>query len=203
MGNRFLLHRRVDNDPLELGWTYRLGLHGGVDGCLEQCFYPGFANRRTFAGPTTYKRHGTINLFAALEVATGTIRGKTTQTKKRANFQAFMDEIIADQPLERQIHVILDNLSTHKKNDKWLAAHPNVAFHFTPTSASWLNQVEIWFGIFQRKTLRNASFSSINQLIQAIDSFTTTYNKNASPFVWRKREVKGAQLRNTIVNLRN
>jgi transposase len=151
----------------------------------------------------TYKRHGTINLFAALEVATGTIRGKTTQTKKRADFQAFMDEIIADQPLERQIHVILDNLSTHKKHDEWLAAHPNVTFHFTPTSASWLNQVEIWFGIFQRKTLRNASFSSINQLIQAIDSFTTTYNKNASPFVWRKREVKGAQLRNTIVNLRN
>jgi hypothetical protein len=114
-----------------------------------------------------------------------------------------MDEIIADQPPERQIHVILDNLSTHKKNDAWLAAHPNVTFHFTPTSASWLNQVEIWFGIFQRKTLRNASFKSIGQLTQVIDSFTAAYNKNASPFVWRKREVNGAQLRNTIVNLRN
>lgn len=152
---------------------------------------------------STYKRHGTVNLFAALEVATGIIRGKTTQTKKRADFQAFMDEVIADQPAERQIHVILDNLSTHKKNDAWLAAHPNVTFHFTPTSASWLNQVEIWFGIFQRKTLRNASFSSIDQLIGAIRDFTAAYNENAAPFVWRKREVKGSQLRNTIVNLRN
>jgi transposase len=152
---------------------------------------------------STYKRHGTINLFAALEVTTGIIRGKTTQTKKRADFQAFMDDVIADQPLERQIHVILDNLNTHKKNDDWLAAHPNVTFHFTPTSASWLNQVEIWFGIFQRKTLRNASFRSIDQLIKAIRDFTAAYNENAAPFVWRKREVKGSQLRNTIVNLRN
>ena len=152
---------------------------------------------------STYKRHGTVNLFAALEVATGTIRGKTTQTKKRADFQAFMDEVIADQPAGRQIHVILDNLSTHKRNDDWLAEHPNVTFHFTPTSASWLNQVEIWFGIFQRKTLRNASFASIEQLIKAIRDFTAAYNENAAPFVWRKREVRGAQLRNTIVNLRN
>ncbi len=152
---------------------------------------------------SAYKRHGTINLFAALEVATGIIRGKTTQTKKRADFQAFMDEIIADQPPDRQIHVILDNLNTHKKNDDWLAVHPNVTFHFTPTSASWLNQIEIWFGIFQRKTLRNASFGSIDQLINAIGDFTAAYNKNAAPFVWRKREVKGSQLRNTIVNLRN
>jgi len=117
---------------------------------------------------STYKRHGTVNLFAALEVATGTLRGKTTQT-----------------------------------NDDWLAAHPNVTFHFTPTSASWLNQVEIWFGIFQRKTLNNASFGSIEQLTKAIHDFTVAYNANAAPFVWRKREVKGAQLRNTIVNLRN
>lgn len=152
---------------------------------------------------STYKRHGTVNLFAALEVATGIIRGKTTQTKKRADFQAFMDDVIADQPAERQIHVILDNLNTHERNDEWLAAHPNVTFHFTPTSASWLNQVEIWFGIFQRKTLRNASFASIDQLIGAISDFTAAYNENATPFVWRKREVKGSQLRNTIVNLRN
>lgn len=152
---------------------------------------------------STYKRHGTVNLFAALEVATGVIRGKTTQTKKRADFQAFMEEVVADEPADREIHVILDNLNTHKKNDEWLAAHPNVTFHFTPTSASWLNQVEIWFGIFQRKTLRNASFSSVDQLVEAIQKFTAAYNQNAAPFVWRKREVKGAQLRNTIVNLCN
>ena len=152
---------------------------------------------------STYKRHGTVNLFAALEVATGAVRGKTTQTKKRVDFQAFMDEVVEDQPAGRQIHVILDNLSTHKKNDDWLAAHTNVTFHFTPTSASWLNQVEIWFGIFQRKALNNASFGSIEQLTTAIHDFTAAYNANAAPFVWRKREVKGAQLRNTIVNLRN
>lgn len=152
---------------------------------------------------STYKRHGTVNLFAALEVATGVIRSKTTQTKKRADFQAFMEEVIADQPADRQIHVILDNLNTHKKNEEWLSRHPNVTFHFTPTSASWLNQVEIWFGIFQRKTLNNASFGSVEQLTQAIHDFTAAYNENAIPFVWRKREVKGSQLRNTIVNLRN
>lgn len=152
---------------------------------------------------STYKRHGTINLFAALEVATGTIRGKTTQTKKRADFQAFMDEVIVDQPADRQIHVILDNYCTHKKSEEWLAAHPNVTSHFTPTSASWLNQVEIWFGIFQRKALRNATFGSVAQLIDAIRAFTDAYNQNAAPFVWRKREVRGARLRNTIVNLRN
>ena len=152
---------------------------------------------------STYKRHGTVNLFAALEVATGVIRSKTTQTKKRADFQAFMNEVVADQPADRQIHVILDNLNIHKKNEDWLAAHPNVTFHFTPTSASWLNQVEIWFGIFQRKTLNNASFRSIEQLVEAIHAFTAAYNENAAPFVWRKREVRGPQLRNTIINLRN
>jgi transposase len=152
---------------------------------------------------STYKRHGTVNLFAALEVATGVIRRKTTQTKKRADFQAFLDEVIAAQPAGREIHVILDNLNTHKRNDDWLAAHPNVTFHFTPTSASWLNQVGIWFGIFQRKTLSNASFRSTEQLVEAIHAFTVAYNENAAPFVWRKREVRGAQLRNTIVNLRD
>jgi len=152
---------------------------------------------------STYKRHGTVNLFAALEVATGVIRGKTTQTKKRVDFQAFMDDIVAEQPENRQIHVILDNLNTHKKNDDWLAAHPNVTFHFTPTGASWLNQVEIWFGIFQRKALKNASFGGIEQLCQAIHAFTAAYNENAALFVWRKREVRGTQLRNTIVNLCN
>lgn len=152
---------------------------------------------------STYKRHGTINLFAALNVATGTIQSKTTGTKKRPDFQAFMDDIIKDVPADQEIHVILDNYCTHKKNHDWLARHPNVHFHFTPTSASWLNQVEIWFGIFSRKTLSGASFVSTDQLVQAIEAFIVTYNQSASPFVWRKREVKGTQLRNTIANLRN
>jgi len=152
---------------------------------------------------STYKRHGTINLFAALNVATGIIQSKTTATKKRPDFQAFLDDVVADVPPDREVHVILDNYGTHKKNDDWLAAHPNVSFHFTPTSASWLNQVEIWFGIMSRKTLRGASFESTKQLTQAINDFIVTYNDKATPFVWRKREVKGSQLRNTIANLRN
>jgi hypothetical protein len=90
-----------------------------------------------------------------------------------------------------------------QKNEDWLAQHPNVHFHFTPTSASWLNQVEIWFGILARKTLSGASFSIAGQLMQAIEAFVASYNETASPFVWRKREVRGAQLRNTIANLCN
>ena len=152
---------------------------------------------------STYKRCGTVNLFAALNVATGVIQSKVTAVKKRADFQAFMDDIVKDVPDTQEVHVILDNYATHKKNDAWLALHPNVHFHFTPTSASWLNQVEIWFGIFTRKTLRGASFESTEKLTQAIEAFVAHYNKTAAPFVWRKREVKGAQLRNTIANLRN
>jgi transposase len=124
-------------------------------------------------------------------------------TKKRPDFQAFMDEVIADVSEDQQIHAILDHYSTRKKNHDWLAKHPNVHFHFTPTSASWLNQVEIWFGIFSRKTLSGASFASTDQLVEAIQAFISSYNQSASPFKWRKREVKGSQLRNTIVNLCN
>lgn len=152
---------------------------------------------------STYKRHGTINLFAALNVATGTIQSKTTATKKRPDFQAFLNGVIAEVPAGQEIHIILDNYSTHKHNQDWLAEHPSVHFHFTPTSASWLNQVEIWFSIFTRKTLRGASFASTAELVRAIEAFIAAYNPSASPFVWRKREVKGAQLRNTIANLRN
>ena len=111
-----------------------------------------------------------------------------------------MDDIVALYP-DKEIHAVLDNLNTHKRNETWLAAHPNVHFHFTPTSASWLNQVEIWFGILSRKTLSGASFSSTEQLTNSIEAFIANYNETASPFVWRKREVKGSQLRNTISNL--
>jgi len=152
---------------------------------------------------STYKRHGTINLIAALNAATGEVKPKTTQTKKRPDFRAFMEELVADIPGDQQIHVILDNYSTHKKNHDWLAAHPNAHFHLTPTSASWLNQIEIWFGILSRKTLSGASFTSTEEPVKAIEAFIASYNQSASPFVWRKREVKGSQLRNTIVNLCN
>ena len=89
------------------------------------------------------------------------------------------------------------------RNEAWLAAHPNVRFHFTPTSASRLNQVEIWFGILSRKALKNAGFKSVERLRSAIEAFIEAYQSNAKPFVWRKREVRGSQLRNTIMNLCN
>ena len=144
-----------------------------------------------------------MNLFAALNVATGTVKTKTTQTKKRPDFQSFLDDIVADVNPNQEIHVILDNYSTHKKNDNWLKEHPNVFFHFTPTSASWLNQIEIWFGILTRKALRGASFSSTEDIKKAIEDFCEVYHQNAKPFVWKKREVKGSQLKNTIINLCN
>ena len=152
---------------------------------------------------STYKRHGTLNLFAALEVATGVIHGKTTLLKRRLEFLEFMEGLLADLPAHREIHVILDNYCIHKRNEAWLAAHPNVFFHFTPTSASWLNQVEIWFGIFSRKVLRGANFLGVSELRQAIEAYMAAYGPAAKPFVWRKREVRGSQLRNTIVNLCN
>jgi transposase len=150
---------------------------------------------------STYKRNGTLNLFAALNVATGQVKSKTTATKKRPDFQAFMDEVVKDIPPTQEIHVIVDNYSTHKKNGDWLNAHPNVTFHFTPTSASWLNMVEIWLGILTRKALKGASFNSKQELAQAIQDFCDAYNPTAKPFLWRKREVKGSQLRYTIANL--
>ena len=100
--------------------------------------------------------------------------------------------------------MILDNYSTHKNNDDWLAKFAGrVQFHFTPTSASWLNQIEIVFSLLQRKTLNGASFKSREELSKAIAAFIRKHNEHAKPFRWRKREVKGSQLRNTIVNLRN
>ena len=152
---------------------------------------------------STYKRHGTLNLFAALEVATGQVSTAFTELKRREDFLQFMDQVVAETAPAMELHVILDNYGTHKKCDAWLAAHPNVHFHFTPTSASWLNQVEIWFGILSRKALRGLSSTSTVELRQAIEAFIAAYAPNAKPFKWRKREVKGSQLRNTIVNLRN
>jgi transposase len=153
---------------------------------------------------STYKRHGTLNLFAALEVASGLVYTQTTEQKKREDFRAFLDGVLVGLSPSKEIHVILDNYSTHKRNDDWLAKYEGrVQFHFTPTSASWLNQVEIWFSLLSRKTLRGASFQSKDQLRESIAAFVRKHNQNPKPFRWRKREVRGSQLRNTIINLCN
>lgn len=151
---------------------------------------------------STYKRHGTLNLFAALEVASGQVHGKTTEKKRREDFRAFMDEVIAELPVSQEIHVILDNLNTHKKNQDWLGKYDGrVHFHFTPTSASWLNLVEVFFCLLGRKALRGADLKSTEELRTLLEQFIAKHNQTAKPFVWRKREVKGCQLRNTVVNL--
>ncbi len=136
-----------------------------------------------------YKRHGTINLFAALEVSTGLIKTNQYQRRRRKEFLSFMNDVIK-QYEGKQVHVVLDNLSTHKpKHDRWLARHKNVRFHYTPTHASWLNQVEVWFSILTRHALSKTSFTSTDQLIEAIESYCAVYNQKAYPFEWTKEKV--------------
>lgn len=143
-----------------------------------------------------YKRHGTSNLFAALEVATGQITGKHYARKRRREFLDFMNTIVAGYPADTELHVVLDNYRTHKpRDDRWLKMHPNVHFHFTPTHASWLNQVETWFSMLWRHALRGASFTSPKQLRQAIDRYITAYSEWAHPFEWTKSAVYPAKLK--------
>src|SRR5262245_4292509 len=105
-----------------------------------------------------------------------------------------MNRIVAEHP-KRQIHVILDNLNTHKpKNDRWLKRHLNVHFPFTPTRASWLNQIEIWFSILADQSLAGVSFNSVVQLRSHIDAFIEDYNEYAKPFAWTKSEVHQKRL---------
>jgi len=150
-----------------------------------------------------YTRHGTTTLFAALEVTTGLVKTAHYQRRRRREFLDFMNEIVAANP-GRQIHVVLDNLSTHKpKEDRWLKRHSNVHFHFIPTYSSWLNQVECWFSILSRQALRGASFTSPRQLRQAIDDFVAVYNQNAAPFEWKKAVVFPSRPQSKYSNLCN
>jgi len=142
-----------------------------------------------------YKRHGTTTLFAALDVGTGEITGRHYKRRRRVEFLDFMNRIVA-QHEGKDIHVIVDNLSTHKpKRDMWLKRHPNVRFHYTPTHASWLNQIEIWFSILAGKSLKGASFGNVRELVAHIDSFIASYNDNARPFVWTKSAVHQKRLK--------
>lgn len=157
-------------------------------------------NGRALTGQShDYKRHGTSTLFAALEVATGKITAAHTKRRRRIEFLDFMNSIVAAYP-GKDIHVVLDNLNTHKKNERWLKRHPKVSFHFTPTRASWLNQVEIWFSILQGQSLRAASFTAIDQLRQHIDAYIRAYNEDATPFVWTKAKVRQRRFKNRRIS---
>lgn len=156
-------------------------------------------NGRTLTGHShDYKRNGTTTLFAAFEVATGKVKAAHKKRRRRKEFLDFMNDVVAEYP-NQKLEVILDNLNTHKKNEDWLKRHPKVTFHYTPTRASWLNQVEAWFSILQGQSLAGASFTSVEQLKEHIDAFIVTYNETAEPFVWTKskvyqRRVKGRRL---------
>lgn len=150
-----------------------------------------------------YKRHGTTTLFAALDVVTGLVNAGHYKRRRRVEFLDFMNGITAEYP-NQEIHVILDNLNTHKpKNDMWLKRNKNVHFHYTPTSACWLNQIECWFSILSRSALKGASFTSTEQVRKSINDFVEVYNKNAAPFQWTKRKVYQKEYHKKFANLCN
>ena len=133
-----------------------------------------------------YKRHGTTTLFAALNVLTGEVTGRCFERHRHEEFLKFLKVIDAEVPKGQAIHVILDNYSTHKHANvqRWLATHKRFHLHFTPTSSSWLNQVERWFRDLDAKALRRGSFASVPDLIAAIEDYLQAHNAEPVPFVW-------------------
>lgn len=144
---------------------------------------PGLPARQTH----DYRRNGLTSLYAALEVATGTVLGECRARHTGADFLAFLKRVTRAYR-GRALHVILDNSSTHSTPavQAWLAAHPQMHFHFTPTGASWLNMVEAWFSILTRKSVRRGSFDTVRALIRHIERYLAEWNAHPTPFVWTK-----------------
>src|SRR5918992_2419381 len=144
---------------------------------------PGSPERQTF----DYVRHGTTTLFAALEVATGRVTDACAERHRHQEFLAFLKQVAAAYP-RRQLHVVVDNYATHKHPAvrAWLARHPRVHLHFTPTSGSWLNLVEAFFSIITRQALRRGNFPTVADLIAAIQRFIDAWNDRCAPFTWTK-----------------
>jgi putative transposase len=133
-----------------------------------------------------YKRHGTTTLFAALDIASGQILTQCKSRHRHQEFLKFLRHIDTSVPQDLDIHLVIDNYSTHKhaKVRKWLAARPRYHVHYTPTYASWLNQVEIWFNIITQKAIRRGTFRSVKDLVDKIKLFVEQYNANPKPFMW-------------------
>jgi transposase len=144
---------------------------------------PGQPERQTF----DYLRHGTTTLFAALELATGRVTDACTDRHRHQEFGAFLRQVAAAYP-RRELHVVVDNYATHNHPAVrvWLARHPRVHLHFTPTSGSWLNLVEAFFSIITRQALRRGSFPTVADLIAAIERFIAAWNDRCTPFTWTK-----------------
>lgn len=144
---------------------------------------PGQIERRTH----DYTRHGTASLYAAFDIASGEIIGRVTRRHRAKEFLAFLRQIDKAVPEELDVHLVLDNSSTHKTKavQKWLTAHPRFHTHFTPTSASWLNAVEAWFAQLERRALQRGTFASVADLREAIRHFIKVHNvETAKPFRW-------------------
>jgi transposase len=145
---------------------------------------PGIAERRSH----DYVRHGTTSLFAALDVATGKVIGEIHRRHRAEDFKKFLDTIDENVPPNLDVHLILDNLSTHKTPaiKRWFVRRPRFHLHFTPTSASWLNLVERWFSLLTERQLRRGAHRSTRDLEQAIKDFVAVHNAAPKPFVWTK-----------------
>lgn len=132
-----------------------------------------------------YVRHGTINLFGALDVATGEVAGECYQRRGSEEFLAFM-RTVAAKYANREIHVVVDDLGTHFTTtvQEWLASNPNITFHRASAGASWINQIEIWFGLITRQAIRHGTFSSVKQLVTTIKNYITNWNADCKPFTW-------------------
>jgi putative transposase len=133
-----------------------------------------------------YVRHGTTTLFAALDIASGQVLTKCKHRHRHQEYLGFLKHIDANVPQKLDIHLVVDNYSTHKHPTvkRWLTTHPRYQVHYTPTYASWLNQIEIWFNLITQKAIRRGTFKSVKELIFKIDQFVQNYNSNTRPFVW-------------------
>jgi len=133
-----------------------------------------------------YVRHGTTTLFAALDIATGRVLTSCKNRHRHQEYLQFLKQVDASVPADLDIHLVVDNYSTHKHPavKRWLATHPRYDVHYTPTYASWLNQVEIWFNIITQRAIRRGTFRSVKALIEKIEQFVARYNPTSHPFVW-------------------
>ena len=149
---------------------------------------PGLPIQKGRCGTMThdYKRHGTTTLFAALEMLQGKVIGQCYQRHRQQEFLRFLRTLDQEFPGKVALHLIVDNYGTHKHANvrAWLKRHPRFVLHFVPTSSSWLNLVERWFGVLDDKAIRRGVFRSVADLKVAIDEFLTAWNKNPKPFVW-------------------
>ncbi|MFI5224597.1 MAG: IS630 family transposase, partial [Nitrospirales bacterium] len=148
---------------------------------------PGRAERHGFE----YYRHGTLSLYAGLNTRTGEVIGKTAERHTSEEFVGFLSELLAHQPRNKEIHVIVDNLSAHKTErvKQFLTNHPNVQIHYTPTYSSWLNQVELWFSKIERDVIARGIFTSVKDLARKILRYIRRYNDNPKPIKWTYSDI--------------